>query len=155
MQHKTGDRVSSIDRVTAAIVSAARTINTAESVETTLQTIAFAARDSIPGFDMAGISTVDKKGNGETRAVTHPEVLELDKFQYSVGQGPCVDALGASHVVSVPWLRQERRWPRYVPTVVRMGLRSQLAVKIGLDDKGTIGGINMYSTISDEIDPDA
>ena len=146
----------SLDKVTAAIAAAARTINQPEpSLDAALETIAFAARDSIPGFDLVVISTVDKTGNVETRAVTDPRVLEFDKLQYSLGEGPCLDALGAAHVVSVPRLRHERRWSGYVPRVLDMGLRSQLAVKISLDDEGTLGGINLYSTISDEIDPEA
>jgi hypothetical protein len=134
----------SIDRVTAAVAAAARSINEPD-----------ASLDAVPGFDLVGISTVDGKGNVETRAFTDLKVLEFDKLQYSVGEGPCLDALGAAHVVSVPRLRHERRWPGYVPRVVEMGLRSQLAVKISLDGNGLLGGINMYSTISDEIDPEA
>jgi hypothetical protein len=143
-------------KVTAAIAAAAATLNDpAPSLEATLETIAFAARESVPGFDLAGISTVDHQGNVETRAVTDPRVLEFDKLQYSLGEGPCLDALGAAHVVSVPRLRHEQRWPHYVPRVLGLGLRSQLAVKISLDDTGTLGGINLYSTTSDDIDPEA
>jgi hypothetical protein len=146
----------SLDKVTAAIAAASRTIHEPNaSLDAALEIIAFAARDSIPGFDLVGISTIDHRGDTETRAVTDPRVLEFDKLQYSLGEGPCLDALGAAHVVSVPRLRHEQRWPRYVPQVVRLGLRSQLAVKIGLDGNGTLGGINLYSTTDDEIDPQA
>ncbi|HEX3930761.1 MAG TPA: GAF and ANTAR domain-containing protein [Nocardioides sp.] len=146
----------SFDTVTAAIASAARRLNDADSsVEATLEAIAFAARESIPGFDLVGISTVDAYGNVSTRAVTDARVLEFDNVQYCLGEGPCLDALGAAHVVSVPRLRQEERWSRYIPRVVQMGLRSQLAVKLGLDENGTLGGINLYSTISDDIEPEA
>lgn len=146
----------SLDRVTAAIASAARALNQSDaSVEATLEAIALAARDSIPGFDLAGISTVDAHGNVTTRAASSPLVLKFDDLQYSLGEGPCLDALGSAHVVSVPRIRHEQRWPRYVPEVIRLGLRSQLAVKLGLDDNGTLGGINLYSTISDDIGPEA
>jgi GAF domain-containing protein len=146
----------SLDRVTAAIASAARTINQSDaSVDATLEAIAAAARDSIPGFDLVGISTVDARGNAVTRAVSDPLVQKFDALQYSLEEGPCLDALGAAHVVSVPHIRHEQRWPRYVPQVVQLGLRSQMAVKIGLDDNGTLGGINLYSTIRDDIEPEA
>jgi hypothetical protein len=146
----------SLDEVTAAIAAAATALHEpAPSLEATLESIAFAARDSIPGFDLAGISTVDHKGNVETRAVTDPRVLDFDKLQYSLGEGPCLDALGAAHVVSVPRLRHEQRWPHYVPRVVCLGLRSQMAVKISVDHSGTLGGINLYSTTSDDIHPEA
>lgn len=146
----------SLDRVTAAIASAARRLHqTDASVDATLEAMALAARDSIPGFDLAGISTVDAQGNVTTRAASDPLVLKFDDVQYSLGEGPCLDALGSAHVVAVPRIRWEQRWPRYVPQVIGLGLRSQLAVKLGLDGNGTLGGINLYSTISDDIEPEA
>jgi len=51
-------------------------------------------------------------------------------------------------------VRHEQRWPRYVPEAVKHGLRSQLAVCL-YDDGGTLGGLNLYSTSSSEIAPDA
>jgi hypothetical protein len=38
---------------------------------------------------------------------------------------------------------------------MKLGLRSQMAVKLTLDDQGTLGGLNMYSTLRDDIDPEA
>jgi GAF domain-containing protein len=146
----------SLERVTASIAGAVRRISQPDAtLDTTLEAIASAARDSVPGFDLAGISTVDSRGRAETRAVTDPLVLQFDELQYRFDEGPCIDALGSAHVVSVPRIRHEQRWPRYVPEVVRLGLRSQLAVKLSLDDEGTLGGVNLYSTVSDDIPPDA
>jgi hypothetical protein len=42
-----------------------------------------------------------------------------------------------------------------VPAAVQLGLRSQLAVRLYLDDDGVLGGLNLYSTTSDEVDPEA
>jgi GAF domain-containing protein len=42
-----------------------------------------------------------------------------------------------------------------VPAAVQLGLKAQLAVKLSLDDQGTVGGLNMYSTSSDKFDPEA
>lgn len=146
----------SLDLVTASIAAAARRINQPDaSLDATLEAIAMAARDSVPGFDLAGISTVDTGGRAVTRAVTDPLVLRFDELQYRLDEGPCLDALGSAHVVSVPRIRDEQRWPRYVPEVVRWGLRAQMAVKLSLDDEGSLGGINLYSTICDDIPAEA
>lgn len=141
--------------VAAAINAAARTINQRRSLEETLQTILEVASDSVPGFDQVGISTVDKRGNVRTRATTGDLVDTLDRTQYSLGEGPCVDSLRNAHVVMAPRIRDDQRWPRYVPAAVKEGLRAQMAVRLYLDDEGTVGGINFYSTVSDDIDPDA
>jgi GAF domain-containing protein len=141
-------------RVADAIAAAARTIHHPESIDEVLVEIALTARDSLPGFDLVGISTLEGK-NVVTRAVTDPRVHELDRIQYSENQGPCVDALGNAHLVMAPQLRHEQRWPHYVPEALKLGLRSQMAVRLTLDDQGTLGGLNMYSTLSDDIDPEA
>ena len=77
-------------------------------------------------------------------------LLPLDDLQYSLGEGPCVETLRAADIVVAPHIRHDQRWPRFVPAAVEMGLRSQLAVRLYLDGEGTLGGINLYSTISDE-----
>jgi GAF domain-containing protein len=139
----------------SAITAAARTMHQPRSLAETLQTIAEVARNSIPGFDAVGISTVDRHGNAHTQAKTGDLVDTLDALQYSIGEGPCVDTLHGAEVVAAPSIRHDQRWPRYVPEAVTTGLRSQLAVRLFLDDEGTVGGLNLYSTASDDIDPDA
>ena len=141
--------------VARAIAAAARAINHSRTVDETMQTIAEVARDSVPGFDQAGISTLRKDGTVQTRAFTGDLVLRLDELQYNLSEGPCLDSLRQSDVVAAPRIRHEQRWPRYVPRAVVLGLRSQLAVQLYLDVEGTLGSINLYSTQSDELHPDA
>lgn len=138
-----------------AIAAAARTMNQSQTADETLRTIVDVAGDSVPGFDHVGISTLHRSGKVTTRAFTGDLVLRLDEIQYGLAEGPCVDTLRDSAVVPVPRIRDDPRWPRYVPRAVELGVRSQLAVKLYLDKQGTLGGINFYSTTSDEVDPDA
>jgi GAF domain-containing protein len=142
--------------IAAALVAAARTINQSRNLEETLDTVARVARDSIPGIDEVGISTLDRGGRIHTRAATGDLVWELDRLQYGLGEGPCVDTLHEAHVVAVPHIGQQvERWPRYVPAAVEAGLRAQMAMKLYLDDEGTLGTLNLYSTSSDKLDPEA
>jgi GAF domain-containing protein len=139
-----------------AIAQAARSLHEAKGLQETLQAIADGACRSIPGFDHAGISTIGKPGTEETVAATGDLVWELDRLQYTLHEGPCVDAMeGAPGVVAVPGIRHESRWPRYLSGALQTGLKSQLAVGLRLDREGTLGGLNLYSTVSDEIDPAA
>jgi GAF domain-containing protein len=137
-----------------SIAEAARTLNKPRSLDDTLQTIVEVACNSVPGFDHVGIATLEKKGDVETRAFTGDLVLLLDNMQYGLREGPCSAALQGDDAVSVSSLRHEQRWPRYVPQAREAGVMSQLAVKLYLDE-GTLGGINFYSTISDEVSDDA
>ena len=138
-----------------AVAAAARSINHPQSLDETLQAIAYVARDSVPGFDHVGISTLHRNGKVETRAATGHLVYELDTIQYDLGEGPCVETLREAPMVSAPAIRHDQRWPRYVPEAVQAGLRSQLAVRLYVDGEGTLGGLNLYSTSSDEVSSEA
>jgi GAF domain-containing protein len=141
--------------ITAAIAEAARLIGRETSEEETLQAIVRAARQSLPDFDHIGITTIDRHGTPTTRALIGDLVQPMDALQYELREGPCYDTLRGEAVVTAPRLRHDQRWPNFVPRAVQMGLRSQLAVKLFLDQEGTLGGLNLYSTSSDDIDRDA
>lgn len=137
-----------------SIAEAARTLYKPRSLDDTLQTIVEVACNSVPGFDHVGIATVEKKGDIVTRAFTGDLVLPLDKTQYGLSEGPCSAVLQGSEIVSASSLERELRWPHYVPQAREAGVRSQLAVRLYVDE-GALGGINFYSTISDEVSHDA
>jgi len=137
-----------------SIAEAARTLYKPRSLGDTLQTIVEVACNSVPGFDHVGIATLEKKGDIETRAFTGDLVLPLDKTQYGLREGPCSSVLQGSETVSVSSLERELRWPHYVPQAREAGVRSQMAVRLYVDE-GAMGGINFYSTISDEVSHDA
>jgi hypothetical protein len=139
----------------AALAEAARTINRPQSVEETLAAIAHSARANIPGIDEAGISLVHADGRVETMAATGDLVHRLDGLQYDLSEGPCVSSLSEEPVIVVGPLRHSQRWPRYVPQAVANGLRSQIALRLYVDDDGTLGGLNLYSTTQEDIAPDA
>lgn len=138
-----------------AIAAAARALYDGQTLEETLQRIVEVARDSVPGFDQVGISTVDRKGDAQTRATAGDLVRTLDRMQYDLDEGPCVDTLKGADIVPAPHLGTDGRWPHYSPGAVAQGVRSQLALKLYLDQEGTLGGLNLYSTQSADIDPQA
>src|SRR3954453_22167101 len=139
----------------SALARAARTIDRKQSLDEALDAIVRTARTSIPGFDHVGNSIIDRHDRIQTKAATDALVWELDRLQYDLGEGPGVSAMREVPVVAVPHADRDQRWPRYMPEAVRAGLRSQLAVRLFLDDEGTMGGLNLYSTTHDTLDPDA
>jgi GAF domain-containing protein len=134
---------------------AARAISQPHTVPETLEAIAQTARISVPGFDHVGISLMHRDGTVETMAATDDLVRDLDDVQYSLGEGPCVSSLHEESVIVVDHLRHSQRWPRYVPQALERGLKAQLALRLYVDEHGTIGGINLYSTEQEEVEPHA
>lgn len=140
--------------IAAALTAAARTINQSRSLEETLDALVQATVRTVPGFDHVSVSVLRRDGKFETKAGTDPLVWEFDEMQYSLEEGPCVQAMREHDVVVAPYARREKRWPRYIPQAVGAGLRAQLA--IGLADEGrTLGGLNLYSTESETVPEDA
>jgi GAF domain-containing protein len=140
--------------VARALAEASRMLHVPASLEETLDTIVKAALASVPGFDHVGVSIVHRNGKIETVAATGQLVWELDTLQYELGEGPCVSALREDPVVVAENIRHDQRWPRYVPQAVELGVRAQAGFQLYVEEE-TLGGLNFYSTQTDEIDPHA
>ena len=126
-------------------------MNTSRSFQGTLDAIVQATRTSLPEFGHVSISVKNRQGTFETEAGTDKLAWELDGVQYDLGEGPCVEAVEAEPVVVVEHLRQDERWPRYVPAAVERGVRSQVAVRLFTDSQH-VAGLNLYSTERDDVD---
>lgn len=144
---------SSSTDIARSLAEAAVSISAPRTLEETLDAIVHAARTSVPGFDHVGISIVSHD-RIETKAATSQLVWELDDVQYTLQEGPCVDSIRKEPLMSAPHLRDDDRWPRYVPQAVERGVRSQLAYRLYVEEH-TMGGLNFYSTESDTLQPGA
>jgi hypothetical protein len=77
---------------------------------------------------------------------TTDEVSQLiEELQYTLGEGPCVDAYQHGTVVAEPDLAEpaERRWPAFTPPAVRAGVRAVFGFPLRA---GTVrlGALNLY-----------
>jgi transcriptional regulator with GAF, ATPase, and Fis domain len=139
--------------ISGAIARISRALNAPTDLESQLDVIVDVARNSMPEIDHAGISVAHHDGIVETKAATSELVHELDELQYSLGEGPCLHAIASDPVVVVQDARNDSRWPRFMNAAVERGLRSQLGLRLYLDEHSR-GGLNLYSTSSDTIDPE-
>jgi transcriptional regulator with GAF, ATPase, and Fis domain len=140
-------------QIVDAITRVARAVNAPHDLQSQLDTVVHVARDSMPEIDHAGVSVAHRDGTVETRAATGDLVHQLDQLQYSLGEGPCLHAIEAEPVVVVEQACRETRWPRFMSGARELGLRSQMGLRLYVDEQ-TRGGLNLYSTSSDTIDPE-
>ena len=138
----------------AAVGKAARRLTTEYDLESTLQSIVTAAAASLPGINHAGITLAHRDGRFETLAASDQLVRDLDALQHEFDEGPCVYAIEVEQVVTVNHLRHDQRWPRFAPRAVALGIKSQMGLSLHADEQ-KLGGLNLYSTESEVIDPDA
>jgi hypothetical protein len=68
----------------------------------------------------------------------------IDQIQYSLQEGPCLNAADSEAVVHVPDLRAEERWPNYARRALEMGVRSIYALPMPVDSESK-AALNLYS----------
>ncbi|MCW2813686.1 MAG: hypothetical protein JWN84_1141 [Nocardioides sp.] len=135
------------------LAEAAAQMSSARTLAETLAVVVETAREALPAIDHVGVTLVGRDDDWSTSAATDDLVLELDRIQYELRQGPCVETLvdPATTKVELHDARHDARWHDYLPRALRLGLRSQLALQLRVADR-TVGGLNMYSTTHDRLD---
>ena len=117
-----------------------------------LDSIIDVAGQLVPGTHV-GICIADSTGTLTTLAGTDPLVFALDDMQCALDEGPSLTAVREGHTVIIDDAESEHRWSRFMPYAVNLGLRSQLAVPIYVEDQA-LGGLNLYSTTYAHLDVD-
>lgn len=114
--------------------------------DATLELLAQAAVDMVPGAQMAGI-TVGKKGGFVTAAATTAAVAAVDRIQYQLRSGPCVDAILEQTMFNAEDLRTDGRWPEFGHRAFEQAaVISMLSFRLFVeDDVDLVAGLNMYS----------
>lgn len=103
--------------------------------------VEFAVQDL--GTVHGGITRINARRKLETIGASHPDVLEADRRQYKLGEGPCVDAALSAKSLTSSNLTDDERWPRWGPEAASLGFHS--IISVGLHARGEqIGSINLY-----------
>jgi len=117
-----------------------------ETVGSTLDVIAALAVQTISGCDVASVSLV-KGGTISTLGSSDEVAQELDAFQYEVGQGPCLDAIGKDAMwFQIDSMSDDSVWPAFSKRAVGKGYESLLAFTLKVDDD-TLGALNLYARL--------
>ncbi|WP_425839621.1 GAF and ANTAR domain-containing protein [Streptomyces fractus] len=124
----------------------ARELLAQESVDATLHKITAWAVDQVEGCDAAGILVL-RKGQVETLAATDQLVIDSDRLQGRLSEGPCFDAARTRHpVFRIKDLSTETtRWRSYAPRAHELGIGSMMGFLLYTEDEGDLGALNLYS----------
>ena len=112
------------------------------------------AVETIPGCDHASITLRGRRGRAATGAATDEPATQADALQYTLEEGPCVDAAFESTDFVIDDLRSEQRWPQWAAATAELGLRSALAIRLHSDSE-TLGALNLYSDTPGAYDDEA
>jgi GAF domain-containing protein len=120
-----------------------------------LALVTAAGTQAIENVSSAGV-TWGRKGSFETLAATSELANQVDKIQYELLSGPCVDAAVEEHVFVANDLRRERRWPEFAARAVsETGVLAMLAVRMFFEDADVVASLNLYATRVDAFDEQA
>jgi transcriptional regulator with GAF, ATPase, and Fis domain len=129
------------------MASMARDLLAQDSVEATLGQITRAAVELVSGCDAAGILLLHGR-TVESLAPTHDLVVESDRLQERLGEGPCFDAARTGtgdRVYRIGDLTTERsRWPAYATKAGGLGIGSMMGFLLYTEDED-LGALNLYS----------
>jgi len=116
------------DRAFDTVASATASVHAQPDATATLDEIVLQAQRCLPEFEHVSVSRIHADGSLETLAASTDLARSFDEVQSFSHEGPCVEATEEELVV-VRGARHEQRWPAY------------------------IGGANLHSTSSPDIDP--
>lgn len=112
--------------------------------EPTLERVASRALDVVPRAQHCSISMRRRRGRAETVASTSALALAADELQYTLEEGPCLEAIWDDEVFVGKDLTRESRWPRWCAGVHELGIGSVMAVRLATETS-TLGALNLYA----------
>lgn len=106
--------------------------------------------------DVVGVALTTAVAGGEpmTTGASTERVAQIDLTQYTIGQGPCLQALRGGGGEYVPDLANDPRWGSYGPAAADLGARSCISVPVTDGDSRVLGVLKVYSGQVDGLDPD-
>jgi transcriptional regulator with GAF, ATPase, and Fis domain len=139
------------EQLVETLTALALTLTEDESVRDTLRSILALALRSIPGCHAASVTVLDDQGQPSTFAATDEKTYELDRRQYELHDGPCLNAARHQQVNRWNLIEAEQRWPEFTSLAEELGLRSYLAAGLGLAGR-RLGALNLSSHDADGFD---
>jgi transcriptional regulator with GAF, ATPase, and Fis domain len=121
------------------------------SVRDTLHSILALALGLVPGCDAASVTVLDDQGQPGTVVATDDGTYELDRRQYALGDGPCLDAARRQQVNRWTLGEATERWPEFTSLATGLGLHSYLAAGLGTGER-PLGALNLSSRGTDGFD---
>ncbi|CAA9356359.1 MAG: hypothetical protein AVDCRST_MAG72-1827 [uncultured Nocardioidaceae bacterium] len=131
------------DSLSERMAELARDLRSVSDPGPVMQSIVEATAALIPA-DMVAVTFVDEHGGIETPASSDPRAARGDELQYELSEGPCLDAVWRSELVTSDDLAAEPRWPTWSARVVEeLGVRSMLCMQLFTHER-TLGALNLY-----------
>ncbi|HEV7419116.1 MAG TPA: GAF and ANTAR domain-containing protein [Mycobacterium sp.] len=114
-------------------------------IDDALAEITATAAHALTPAQYAGITVATRGGVVRTASSTGPYPSVLDDIQQRHHEGPCLSAAWEHHIVRIPDLRVETRWPAYCrDAVAHTPVKTVMSFQLFVDHR-TMGALNFYA----------
>lgn len=113
--------------------------------ETIHQAICDIALTAVPGCDHACVMTITADGEPRQEAASDETAALVDRLEWEIGEGPCVDAVLSDRYELDPDITRSSVWPQLARLVVEQtSVRGMAGYRI-MDGPRKAGALNLYS----------
>ena len=97
--------------------------------------------------DGAAISLVREDATQGTFGSSNALSRRLDEYQFTFGEGPCLDSVREGHPIQVPDLAvpAQAPWPAYARAVLEEGVRAVYALPVSINSR-YVGALDLFRT---------
>lgn len=127
----------------ALMADLAGVVCSAEDLQAYLDRLVHAVKRHVVGCDEVGV-TLMAGLQPTTAAYTTALTLEIDEMQYSIGDGPCLDAFRHLREDIVDMATAHKRWPTFMARVELNGILSLMALPL-VSSGEALGALNLYA----------
>lgn len=152
-----------VHEVSAALLELTESLRVDQPRDETLGRLAARVVSLMPGADAASVTLFDHD-TPITVAATDDAIIKLDTTQYSLSDGPCLEATRRQAVVRTGVEDARRRWPEFAAVADEAEVVAMLSCPLfvqandaahghAADEYGLSGALNVWSRQHDAFDP--
>lgn len=103
----------------------------------------------------AGVAMMAGQGVRGVCAASDPSAARLEELQFTLGEGPCLDAYASRRPILVPELTESAitRWPVYAPSAHETGVRAVFAFPLQAG-AARLGVLDVFRDRAGELEPE-
>jgi GAF domain-containing protein len=132
------------DRLAHDLSELARELHHLEDPNDVLREAVQAAIDLVPGAQAGSVTDIVSRGRVEHKAASGTLPARIDAVMSELDEGPCMDALAERRIIRVDDMRNETRWPRFVPRAAELGALSMMAFPLFVQNDD-LCALNLYA----------
>jgi GAF domain-containing protein len=138
-------------RYRQAVERFAQVLIDAPTLRTTLEELLTVAALAGPDIAALTVTAVSEDGSLTSAASTDDAAREVDEYEFTIVEGPCIEALETGDEQLLGDTATDGRWPRFAAAATEHGFRCVAGIPLFSPDGTPIGALNAFGTEPDSL----